>query len=81
MSPKGNKSQNSIQKITIENKKRIETGALRINDDWKGLFIRGDDAIMLLGLFETISKEETVEWTEIEIAKAYVKIIREEVLS
>lgn len=70
-----------MQKINTDNEKRIETGALQVNDDWKGLFIRGDDAIMLLGLFETISKEETIEWTEIEIAKAYAKIIKEEVLS
>ena len=27
--------------------KRIETGALQINDDWTGLFIRGDDALYL----------------------------------
>ena len=26
---------------------RIETGALQINDDWTGLYIRGDDAFML----------------------------------
>ena len=70
-----------MQKINTDNEKRIETGALQVNDDWIGLFIRGDDAIMLLGLFETISKEETVEWTEIAIAKAYAKIIKEEVLS
>lgn len=70
-----------MQKINSDNKKRIETGALQINDDWKGLFIRGDDAIMLLGLFETISKEERLDWTEIAIAKTYVDIIRKEVLS
>ena len=27
--------------------KRIETGALQIDDDWTGLFIRGDDALYL----------------------------------
>jgi len=27
---------------------RIETGALQIDDDWTGLFIRGDDAMSLL---------------------------------
>lgn len=26
--------------------KRIETGALQINDDWPGVFIRGDSALM-----------------------------------
>lgn len=36
-----------LQKINADNKDRIETGALQINDDWPGLFIRGDDCIML----------------------------------
>jgi hypothetical protein len=27
--------------------KRVETGPLKINDDWTGVFIRGDDALML----------------------------------
>ena len=35
------------QTINADNKDRIETGALRINDDWTGLFIRGDDCIKL----------------------------------
>ena len=28
-------------------KERVETGALQIDDDWTGLFIRGDDTFML----------------------------------
>ena len=35
---------------------RIETGALQIDDDWTGLFIRGDDALYLSDVFETIYK-------------------------
>ena len=31
-------------KVELE---RVETGALQINDDWTGLFIRGDDALYL----------------------------------
>lgn len=27
---------------------RIETGALQIDDDWTGLFVRGDDALALM---------------------------------
>lgn len=37
------------QKITTslpEGTARIETGNLQINDDWTGVFIRGDHAIM-----------------------------------
>lgn len=42
---------NSLQKITTQeniskkgSKNRTETGALQINDDWPGIFIRGDNA-------------------------------------
>lgn len=34
-------------KINADNKERIETGGLQINDDWPGLFIRGDNALYL----------------------------------
>lgn len=43
-------------------KDRIETGALQINNDWPGLFIRGDDALYLAtcidGLLEVLSEED-----------------------
>ena len=35
-------------KIKLEG--RVETGALQINDDWPGLFVRGDDCAMLYTL-------------------------------
>lgn len=35
----------TLQKITAKlNESRVETGPLQINDDWPGLFIRGDNA-------------------------------------
>ena len=38
-----------MRKIKAETKLegRVETGALQINDDWAGLFIRGDDCAIL----------------------------------
>jgi hypothetical protein len=33
---------------------RIETGALQIDDDWTGLFVRGDDAFQLRDLLYKI---------------------------
>lgn len=33
-----------IQKIITDIDKRVETGAVQFNDDWPGLFIRGDNA-------------------------------------
>ena len=32
--------------------KRIETGALQINEDWTGLFVRGDDTFALKEVLE-----------------------------
>lgn len=31
---------------TTRNVKRVETGPLQIGDDWPGVFIRGDNALM-----------------------------------
>ena len=39
-------------RIKANNKERVETGALQINDDWTGLFIRGDDCSELRDVFE-----------------------------
>lgn len=39
--------QPKIQKITAtlpEDQGRVETGPLQVNDDWPGVFIRGDSA-------------------------------------
>jgi hypothetical protein len=35
---------------------RVETGALQINDDWPGIFIRGDDAFHFAYHLEAILK-------------------------
>ena len=37
-------------KITIDS--RVETGGLQINDDWPGLFIRGDDCFYFKGILD-----------------------------
>jgi hypothetical protein len=56
---------NAIQKITtpdLKQNERAETGPLRINDDWAGIFIRGDNALyyceMLKLVLEQIPEEE-----------------------
>jgi|GEM_PF-3864864 hypothetical protein len=40
----------SVQRIETKEKleHRIETGALKINDDWKGYYFRGDDSLQLI---------------------------------
>jgi hypothetical protein len=43
---------NTVQKVEAVLPGRIETGAVQFNDDWPGLFVRGDDAVMLLAILE-----------------------------
>lgn len=37
--------------------RRVETGAVQFNDDWPGLFIRGDDSFSLISAFRVILDE------------------------
>ena len=37
-------------KIQAEITERVETGALQINEEWPGIFVRGDDCILLASL-------------------------------
>lgn len=39
---------------------RIETGALQIDDDWTGLFIRGDDAFRLVQILKKAHRSEGI---------------------
>jgi len=41
-----------MRQIESDIEERVETGALQINDDWPGLFIRGDDCTALLAILE-----------------------------
>lgn len=43
-----------MRKIKSKISERIETGALQINDEWPGLFVRGDDCFVLLEALERI---------------------------
>ena len=38
--------------------KRIETGALKINDDWTGLFVRGDDTFSLKEILQKTNEDD-----------------------
>ncbi len=70
-----------MQKIKADNLKRIETGALKINDDWTGLFIRGDSCIELLNVFKTILDEgHDIDWIQRFVLGTYIDIIKKEVL-
>lgn len=51
-----------LQKINVDINNRIETGPVQINDDWPGIFIRGDNAMfygMALKTLLHMLKDET----------------------
>jgi len=41
-----------IRKIDVELDKRVETGPTQFNDDWPGIFIRGDRAAYFASCLE-----------------------------
>lgn len=46
---------------------RLETGVVRLNDDWPGIFLRGDSAFSLGLYLKTLLESEDA--AEIEVAK------------
>lgn len=69
----------TIQKVAVQLENRIETGAIQFGDDWPGLFIRGDDALMLGLLLENclnLFTESDRNWW---LIKDYLNIIYNEV--
>jgi len=57
------------------NSGQTPTGAMQFQDDWPGLFIRGDDAIMLLAAIEQL-KERLAEDPDAVVASALNRLIR-----
>lgn len=53
-----------IRKIKIRSKKRVETGAIQFNEDWPGIFMRGDQcgyfSMQLKSIKKSIEKGEQV---------------------
>jgi len=60
---------------------RVETGALQINNDWKGLFIRGDDCMMLLEILDRVADGKEPEFWDIHFLVAIKNYIRNDVLT
>jgi hypothetical protein len=51
------------------------TGAMQFQDDWPGLFVRGDDAIMLLGAIEQLT-ERLAHHPDVIIASSLTRLAR-----
>lgn len=60
---------------------RIETGALKINSDWNGLFIRGDDCIALAFALDDVIDGKKLEIWDVNFLKAIRNYIRNDVLT
>jgi len=51
------------------------TGAMQFQDDWPGLFVRGDDAIMLLGAIKQLT-ERLAHHPDVIVASALARLAR-----
>jgi hypothetical protein len=61
------------------------TGALQFRDDWPGLFVRGDDAIMLMGIIQELAKRladhpDPIVRTRLMLLSRYADIISADVV-
>lgn len=70
----------TITKINTDREDRVETGALKINNDWKGLFIRGDWCLELMLILEGVLDGRELNIFEKNIITEYIRIIDEDVL-
>lgn len=87
-------SRDNVQKITADLSQlpepfpghaanRVETGALEINDDWPGVFIRGDNAMhyavslkQLLSKLEShVDQSDVVDIISLSAVKSLVKLL------
>ena len=69
-----------MRKIKTDDKERVETGALQINDDWTGLFIRGDSCIELREILGKILRHEKLNYFEEKVLEIYFLEIDRRVL-
>jgi hypothetical protein len=68
-----------MKKIWTEDNRRVETGGLTINEDWTGLFIRGDDCIALKSIIMKVLRNERLSIVEIEALEGYCILIEKDV--
>ena len=54
---------------------RVETEAVMFNDDWKGLFIRGDDCISLLEEIDKCLETRDIVWHD----EGFLRRLKEEI--
>jgi hypothetical protein len=73
-----------ITRIPLQDEtSRIRTGAIQFNDDWPGLFIRGDEAFALMlelkQMLKALEEEGNQEYPAY-VAKSIVSVIAQDVI-
>ena len=77
----------TLQKITAELDEvsgfgsRVETGPLQINDDWPGLFIRGDNAFHYAAHLAVVLERINVEDNSTTFSSAIIHGLLDDLLS
>ena len=56
---------------------RVETGALKINADWKGFYIRGDDCAELQSLLRKIIDNRFLDTFDMDVVKRYYYLMND----
>jgi hypothetical protein len=73
------------QKIPYPDDPRVETGAVQFGDDWPGLFLRGDEAIHLSflvnSLIQSLSEDQKrLMQFEVNYLNSLISLIQNEVV-
>lgn len=68
--------QSHITQIPIPgNSNDTPTGAMQFQDDWPGLFVRGDDAIMLMSAIQQLL-ERLTDHSDLVVASSLARLSR-----
>jgi hypothetical protein len=69
-------SEHQITQIPVPGSSgQTPTGAIQFQDDWPGLFIRGDDAIILMSAIEQL-RERLADHPDVIVASALNRLSR-----
>lgn len=66
-----------IRKIITNIDERVETGPVQFNDDWPGLFIRGDECFCILTVVDSVLKGNKLTMIE----KMILESIKEDLIN
>jgi hypothetical protein len=66
-----------MRTIKTDLKERVETGAVKFDNDWPGLFIRGDDCLSLKIIIERIIQIPHLDSYDYLTLRDYLRMIRD----